>query len=98
MNTSQRDQQHPLAKEDRLVINQLLAVEQVGDFDLTELGRLLIRYQNFPGAKDIQRDLQQLLQKWGLTEEELFQKTRQIYAEGSLRLNKLNGEDQQDWS
>ena len=92
-----RNQKHPQEKEDRQVVNQLLAAKQVGDFELTELGRLLIRYQNFPGAREIQQDLQKLLQNWQLTQEELFFKTRKIHHSGSLRAGSID-QEQQDWS
>jgi len=92
-----RNQKHPQEKEDRQVVNQLLSAKEVGDFELTELGRLLIRYQNFPGAREIQQDLQKLLQNWQLNQEELFSKTRKIHACGSLRAGNID-QEQQDWS
>ena len=92
-----RNQQHPQEKEDRQVVNQLISAKEIGDFELTELGRLLIRYQNFPGALELQRDLQNLLQNWQLTQQELFVKTRTIHACGSLRTHNSD-QEQQDWS
>ncbi len=92
-----RNQKHPQEKEDRQVVNQLLSAKEVGDFELAELGRLLIRYQNFPGAREIQQDLQRLLQNWQLNQEELFSKTRKIHASGSLRAGNID-QEQQDWS
>jgi len=38
----------------------------------------VIRYRGFPGATDIQTDLDKVLQQ--VTEADLYQKTRQIYA------------------
>jgi hypothetical protein len=76
---SQKDQQHPLWRQDREVVNTLLR-EQPTDYNLAELARLKIRYTGFPGARDIQRDLDQVLQNWSLTEAALFAKTRQIHA------------------
>ena len=39
---------------------------------MAEVARLRIRYRNFPGARDIQRDLDVILQQWDMTEDELF--------------------------
>jgi hypothetical protein len=92
------DQNHPREKQDRLVIEELLNGE-VNDRNLAELARLLIRYRNFPGAKNIQRDLQFLLQTWQLTEDKLYEKTRKIHAQGKVYLQKINNiEDSEDWS
>jgi hypothetical protein len=96
MSNQQREQQHPQAKGDRAIINRLISSESFTNRDLAELGRLLIRYHDFPGAKDLQQDLQKILTLWKLTREELFQKTRKIHTEGIL-LNKT-GDEQQDWS
>ena len=92
-----QDQQHPQEKGDRAIINRLLQ-EEVSDLNLAELARLRIRYLNFPGAREIQRDLELLLQKWQLTEEQLFEKTRQLHAKGKVYQCRTTGEKQQDWS
>ncbi len=91
-----QDQKHPQEKNDRELVNRLLQ-EKASDYSLVELGRLFIRYQDFPGARDIQIDLKLLLKKWQLSEEELFEKTRQIHAQGEIYRRK-NEEEQQDWS
>ncbi len=96
ISNTRRDQQHPQEREDRSVINQLISGEPT-DYNLTELGRLRIRYHNFPGARELQKDLDLVLQRWGLTQEELFKKTISIHSEGSLHRNR-SGEEQQDWS
>lgn len=90
------EQKHPLAHIDREIIKNII-VEGPNDYNLAEVARLRIRYRNFPGAKDIQRDLDDILQKWELTEEELFTETRRIHTEGSV-YRKKQGEDQEDWS
>jgi hypothetical protein len=92
----QQDQQHPQEKLDRENINRLLQ-EGVNDYNLAELARLGIRYRNFPGARDIQRDLDLLLKQWQLTEEELYEKTRQLHNKERV-YQRRSGEDQQDWS
>lgn len=89
ISSSKRDQQHPQEREDRSVVNNLLTGEPT-DYNLTELGRLLIRYQNFPGARELQKDLNLVLQRWGLTPEELFKKTISIHSQGLLYKSKAN--------
>lgn len=91
-----QDQQHPQERKDRDILNRLLERE-ADDYGLVELARLRIRYHQFPGARDIQRDLDLLLQRWQLTEDALWQKTRQIHAKE--KIYRRNTEDsQQDWS
>lgn len=92
---SQNDQKHPQTSNDRIVVDRLF---QTGfsDFNLVELARLLIRYRNFPGARDIQEDLHKLLQQWDLTEELLYERARKLHAERKVYRSK--GEDQDDWS
>ena len=58
---------------------------------------MIIRYRDFPGARDIQRDLQVVLDTWQLTEEELYAKTRAIHALGIVYRRTATGE-QQDWT
>ncbi|QSJ16661.1 DUF3288 family protein [Nostoc sp. UHCC 0702] len=82
-----KDQQHPLYNRDRPLIDILLS-QEITDYHLAELARLRIRYQGFPGARDIQKDLDQALQQWGLTEAELFEKTRQLHDLGGIYKNR----------
>ncbi|MGA0989635.1 MAG: DUF3288 family protein, partial [Vulcanococcus sp.] len=67
---------------DRDLVDRLLAIEAPADADLVELGRLLMRYEGFPGALDLQEDLQKTLRLWGLSREQLHQRTRAIWAGG----------------
>lgn len=90
-----KDQQHPQWKLDRQTVNTLLAGEPT-DYNLAELARLLIRYQGFPGARDIQSDLAKVLENWGLTESTLFEKTRQIHA--IAQVYRGQGSKRDDWS
>ncbi len=92
---SQNDQKHPQAKTDRIAIDRLFK-NGSSDSNLAELARLLIRYRNFPGARDIQQDLQKLLQEWDLTEEQLYEITRQLHAQ--RKVYRTKGEDRDDWS
>ncbi|MFO8040688.1 MAG: DUF3288 family protein [Sodalinema sp.] len=92
-----KDQQHPQAKLDRAAINSLLAADP-DDLNLAELARLRVRYNGFPGARDIQNDLDTLLKRWNLSEEDLFAKTRQLH--GSARIFNVGTRkaDEADWS
>ena len=91
-----KDQQHPLYNGDRSLIDILLAQEAT-DYNLAELARLRMRYQGFPGARDIQKDLDKALQQWGLTEAELYEKTRQIHNLGGIYKSR-GKKDEQDWN
>lgn len=91
-----KEQQHPLWRQDRTVTDQLLAGEPT-DFNLAELARLKIRYRGFPGARDIQRDLDRVLQKWNFTEEMLFAKTREIHC-GPPVYKVRGNKNEEDWS
>lgn len=94
--TSGQDQTHPQEKGDRAIVHRLLQEEST-ELNLAELARLRIRYRNFPGARDIQNDLDSLLGKWGLTEAQLYEKTRQIHAQ--RRAYQRRGDNrQEDWS
>lgn len=93
--SDQKDQEHPQYRSDRAVVNQLLTGE-ASDYNLCELARLIIRYKGFPGARDIQKDLGRALEKMGLTEEELYEKTRSLHAKGGIYQNL--GRDREDWS
>ena len=97
MSNSNVEQKHPQDKKDRITVDQLLKTQSPGDRELVELARLIIRYRNFPGARDIQKDLQTALNAWGLTEEELYTKTRAIHATGTVYRRTATGE-QQDWT
>jgi Protein of unknown function (DUF3288) len=95
--TTAQDQQHPQQKRDRAIVDILLR-EEIKDYNLVELARLRIRYRNFPGARDIQKDLDLLLQRWELTEEQLYQRTRKIHAKGKVYLDPNQEKEQEDWS
>lgn len=95
MTNLEKDQQHPLYKRDRAILEQLLTAS-ISDRNLAELARLRIRYRGFPGARDIQADLDKVMQAWGFTEEALYEKTRQIHATSSIYQGRAN--DAEDWS
>lgn len=95
MAQEQKDQQHPLWSSDRQIVNSLLE-GQPTEYNLAELARLRIRYNGFPGARDIQADLDKVLKQWNLTEEALFERTRSIHAE--TQPYKGRGVKREDWS
>ena len=97
-----KDREHPQYKRDRELLNDLLEKdidklkkEKKSDRALADLARLKIRYRNFPGARDIQRDLQETMKKWKLDEETLYQETRKIHAKGKVYREESNEQD--DW-
>lgn len=90
-----QEQQHPLYKGDREIVDRLLQNDPT-DYNMAELARLKIRYRGFPGAKDIQSDLEKVLQKWQMDEEQLFTMTRQIHAKGLVYKTRDN--DSEDWA
>ena len=77
---SEPTQSHPLHAIDRDHVDRLLARETPRDGDLTDLARLLIRYDGFPGAEDLQRDLDRLLTLWSLTRDDLNSRVRSLWA------------------
>ncbi len=96
MTSDRREQQHPLYGSDRQIVNTILSGEPT-DLNLAELARLKIRYRGFPGARDIQKDLDKTLANWQLTEEQLFDKTRELH--NSMRLYTVRGRrETEDWS
>ncbi len=96
-NANSKDQQHPQEKTDRAIANQLLSGEPT-DYNLAELARLKIRYRGFPGARTIQADLEKVLQKWQLTEEKLYEKTRQLHAREQIYESRSRKKGKEDWS
>ena len=81
-NPSPAEQSHPLHALDRDVVDGLLAVQTPAAAQLVDAARLLMRYQGFPGARDLQDDLAKVLRLWGLSREELQERTRSIWASG----------------
>ncbi|TVQ49219.1 MAG: DUF3288 family protein [Gloeocapsa sp. DLM2.Bin57] len=89
--------QHPQAQKDGEIIAQILDEKATAE-NLATIARLIIRYENFPGAKEIKQRLNQILQQWGLDQETLFAQTRQFYSEGKLGNERLAPQETQDWS
>ena len=95
MATEAKDQQHPQYKGDRQIVSQILNGEPT-DYNLVELARLIVRYKGFPGARDIQIDLEKTLRQWQLTEASLYERTRDIHQKGDVYSNM--GRNRDDWS
>jgi hypothetical protein len=96
----QKEQRHPQYTKDRQTLNELLNQSlnqsQPSNRNYADLARLIIRYQGFIGAKDIQADLLKILQSWQMSQEELFAKTRAIHAVGKVYMAQDEGQD--DWA
>lgn len=92
---TEKNQQHPQANQDRQISQRLLTADPT-DLNLVELARLRIRYQGFPGAADIKADLDQALERWQLTESELFETTRKLHHQGGLYKPRSSKKD--DWT
>jgi len=90
-----QDQQHPQWRSDRQTINQLLESGPT-DYSLCELARMRIRYDGFPGARDIQADIAKAMSRWQLTEAELYARTQQIHQQAQVY--KGRGSQREDWS
>ena len=75
-------QNHPLYTTDRENLDRLCAIETPASIHFVELARLLIRYQDFIGAEDLNSDMEKLLKKWSIDREKLEEITRKIWAEG----------------
>ncbi len=89
-----QEQKHPQYFSDRATVESLMQGQNT-EYNLAELARLKIRYRGFPGAYDLQKNLEKIMQNWQLTEETLFEKTREIHAKGQVYKGKK--EDQEDW-
>ncbi len=93
------DQQHPQYARDRDLLNQLMQGARqrpIPDRILAEVARLRIRYMGFPGAHDLQQDLDWILEEWTLTEEALFTKTRAIHSRKDVYEDSFSQRD--DWA
>ena len=75
-------QNHPLYSIDRQNLDRLIGIDSPNSIDFVELARLLIRYQDFKGADDLNSDMQKLLKKWNINREKLEEITRKIWSEG----------------
>ena len=75
-------QNHPLYPTDRENLDRLIGIDSPASLDFAELARLLIRYQDFKGAEDLNSDMEKLLKKWSLNRDKLEEITRKIWSDG----------------
>ena len=75
-------QNHPLYSTDRDNLDRLIGIDEPSSIDFVELARLLIRYQDFIGAEDLNSDMEKLLKKWNLNRDKLEEITKKIWSEG----------------
>ncbi len=75
-------QNHPLYATDRENLDRLCTIDSPTSNNFVELARLLIRYQDFRGAEDLQTDMKKILKKWGINRVKLEEITRKIWSEG----------------
>lgn len=93
---SNQEYLHPQYRKDRDMLNSIMAGAQ-DDMNMAELARLRIRYDGFLGARDIQSDMDKVLSKWGMSEEALFAKTREIH-QGEMVFKPTWTKKGEDWS
>ena len=75
-------QNHPLYLTDRENLDRLCAIDSPTSNHFVELARLIIRYQDFTGAEDLNSDLDKLLKKWRINRDKLEAITRKLWSEG----------------
>ena len=75
-------QSHPLYSTDRENLDRLIGIDSPASIDFVELARLLIRYQDFEGAEDLNSDMEKLLKKWSINRDKLETITRKLWSEG----------------
>ena len=75
-------QKHPLYSTDRENLDRLCSTESPTSESFVELARLIIRYQDFKGAEDLNSDMEKLLKKWGINRDKLEAITRKIWSDG----------------
>ena len=75
-------QNHPLYLTDRANLDRLCVIDSPTSENFVELARLIIRYQDFKGAEDLNSDMEKLLKKWGMNRDKLEAKTRKIWSDG----------------
>ena len=86
-------QNHPLYSTDREKIDRLCSIDSPESIDFVELARLLIRYQDFNGAEDLNSDMEKLLKKWSINRNKLEAITRKIWSKGFRPTSSSSTED-----
>ena len=86
------EQTHPLHKTDKNIIDSLITKENPEDLDFINLARLINRYSNFPGEKEIKNDIEKILKFWRISKNDLFSNTRNIWS-SNFRPSDTNNKD-----
>ena len=86
-------QNHPLYSTDREKLDRLCSIDSPESMDFVELARLLIRYQDFNGAEDLNSDMEKLLKKWSINRNKLEEITRKIWSKGFHPTSSSSTED-----
>ena len=86
-------QNHPLYSTDREKLDRLCSIDSPESIDFVELARLLIRYQDFNGAEDLNSDMEKLLKKWSINRNKLEAITRKIWSKGFRPTSSSSTED-----
>lgn len=73
---------HPLYQQDRAIVDRLLQAPIPEAEHCVDAGRLLIRYQDYPGCFDIQHDLCRCLARWQMSRDDLNLRCRSLWACG----------------
>ena len=81
-NSSIKEQNHPLYSTDRDHIDRLLATSSPSERDFIDLARLFLRYEGFPGALDLQHDMEKILNIWGISRQDLNSRTKKLWENG----------------
>jgi len=84
----EEEQIHPLHDSDKEIVDSLITKTNPEDIDLISLARLIKRYQNFIGEKDLKADLEKILTFWNISKESLFSKTRLIWGSDFIPNNR----------
>ena len=74
------EQTHPLHETDKNIIDFLISRENPDDLDFVNLARLINRYSNFPGERELKKDIEKTLKFWKISKNELFSRTRKIWS------------------
>ena len=81
------EQTHPLHSTDKKIIDSLITKERPEDIDFINLARLINRYYNFPGEIEIKNDIEKILKFWKISKNDLFTKTKNIWAKSFRPFN-----------
>jgi hypothetical protein len=76
---------HPLDAVDRPIIEALLRVEQPGDEDIVHAARLWTRHRGSLVSPDLQGMLEEAFRKWGLTQEEIYERSLEVWSRPGWR-------------